>query len=829
MAVFKRWNGTSWEVIGPTISNSRINTVEELIAPEYDPNSPYSVEDFVVHSDNLYKCNTAIGSGGELWNSTHWTETKIGDEVSNLKSAIVNYSELYVDGETVISPKYLNKNSSGGKPTSNSNTRLISEPITMPPESTGTIAKSTGTSAAVCRFDETDTLMDIVYVGAAGTETFFEHCDHIRVTVQYTNNDPITPEDGLRIATLKFHYVNQLRIDMTAIKMATGAAADKVLKAKTVSSGTVTEWKFEDVQTVSIDDTLIQSGKAADAKATGDQIANLSKLYINGETIVSPYYLNKNSSGGKPTTPANNRLISEIVYMLPQSTGVIVKNTAETYVTVYRFDNTDTLLEVVYAGASGTETPFDHCDHIRVAAQYRNSDPITPSDGLTITTLKFRYNNPVDALYENESISMDAFLLKDKVPSQYLSKSAYPSTFDDDEYLEKKIAAVPLGKKFIFITDTHWESNEKNTVPLVDYVRRRLSVSKVVFGGDAIDRQPTGVLGKSMYANFMYDMKRAFGKDFIAAVGNHETNESGMKSSTYTDEERAEKLIPFSQMQPILNQDILKYIHTEYDDVSSSLSNYASGSNLLELAAYFKTIYYYDDAINKIRYIVLNTGNPGGLSSDNGGGLGVISDIFHTGYKDELRLQFDWFAASLLNTPNDYDVIVIGHQFTDQTAELNLSQYTSEIIGKLCSAAMMRASVTVTPRNVGDNWANLRTWYSNGDHTYNFSKAHMKSIIMMCGHEHFDGLKINGYNDNSEYVSAVYNGESLSQLTKGQIPLIVTTTDAYQRYTDAASGATQVPMELGTTTDHAFDVLTYTNDGIIIKRFGAGNDRTIYM
>ena len=88
MAVFKRWNGTSWEVIGPTISNSRINTVEELIAPEYDPNSPYSVGDFVVHSDTLYKCNTAISSGGELWNSTHWTETKIGDEVNDLKSAL---------------------------------------------------------------------------------------------------------------------------------------------------------------------------------------------------------------------------------------------------------------------------------------------------------------------------------------------------------------------------------------------------------------------------------------------------------------------------------------------------------------------------------------------------------------------------------------------------------------------------------------------------------------------------------------------------------------------------------------------------------------------
>ena len=117
MAVFKRWNGVNWEIIGPTISDSRINTVEELIAPEYDPNSPYSVGDFVVHSDTLYKCNTAIGSDGELWNSTHWTETKIGDEVSDLKSAIKDTvgfinQNLYrsitsVDGTAITSSRCL--------------------------------------------------------------------------------------------------------------------------------------------------------------------------------------------------------------------------------------------------------------------------------------------------------------------------------------------------------------------------------------------------------------------------------------------------------------------------------------------------------------------------------------------------------------------------------------------------------------------------------------------------------------------------------------------------------------------------------------------------
>ena len=50
------------------------------IASAYDATAAYSVGDYCLRNGLLYKCNTAIGSGGEAWNSAHWTQTKASDE-----------------------------------------------------------------------------------------------------------------------------------------------------------------------------------------------------------------------------------------------------------------------------------------------------------------------------------------------------------------------------------------------------------------------------------------------------------------------------------------------------------------------------------------------------------------------------------------------------------------------------------------------------------------------------------------------------------------------------------------------------------------------------
>lgn len=57
------------------------------IADTYDATKTYAVGDYVIYSGKLYRCNTAITTA-EAWTAAHWTETQVGDDVGELKSAL---------------------------------------------------------------------------------------------------------------------------------------------------------------------------------------------------------------------------------------------------------------------------------------------------------------------------------------------------------------------------------------------------------------------------------------------------------------------------------------------------------------------------------------------------------------------------------------------------------------------------------------------------------------------------------------------------------------------------------------------------------------------
>lgn len=57
------------------------------IASIYNTSSSYDVGDYCLKSGVLYRCITAIGDGGETWNSAHWTPVTIIDELITTKSA----------------------------------------------------------------------------------------------------------------------------------------------------------------------------------------------------------------------------------------------------------------------------------------------------------------------------------------------------------------------------------------------------------------------------------------------------------------------------------------------------------------------------------------------------------------------------------------------------------------------------------------------------------------------------------------------------------------------------------------------------------------------
>lgn len=93
MSVFKRWNGTTWEIIGPNISSTRFDNINNMIAQEFDPKSTYNIDNYVIKNDKLYKCINKI-SVQKSWDINDWKEIKIGQDITELKNDIVIVDDI---------------------------------------------------------------------------------------------------------------------------------------------------------------------------------------------------------------------------------------------------------------------------------------------------------------------------------------------------------------------------------------------------------------------------------------------------------------------------------------------------------------------------------------------------------------------------------------------------------------------------------------------------------------------------------------------------------------------------------------------------------------
>lgn len=89
------WNPDHWVSID--FSNRIGEIIKYLfnkIATIYDPTHAYAVGDFCTYGNNksdpgrIYRCNTAIGSGGEAWNASHWTLVDLADVVADVEDEI---------------------------------------------------------------------------------------------------------------------------------------------------------------------------------------------------------------------------------------------------------------------------------------------------------------------------------------------------------------------------------------------------------------------------------------------------------------------------------------------------------------------------------------------------------------------------------------------------------------------------------------------------------------------------------------------------------------------------------------------------------------------
>lgn len=71
------------------------------IADEYDASSAYNIGEYCIRSGLFYRCNTAIASGGEAWNVTHWDEVSVGEQLNNKVLYFTNVAVTATTGNIV--------------------------------------------------------------------------------------------------------------------------------------------------------------------------------------------------------------------------------------------------------------------------------------------------------------------------------------------------------------------------------------------------------------------------------------------------------------------------------------------------------------------------------------------------------------------------------------------------------------------------------------------------------------------------------------------------------------------------------------------------------
>ena len=426
----------------------------------------------------------------------------------------------------------------------------------------------------------------------------------------------------------------------------------------------------------------------------------------------------------------------------------------------------------------------------------------------------------------DQVVNPTAYLMKLQIPDYYFSRNDTPLTKADIGYLDDKINSIPEGYHFMFVTDTHWNDNAKQSTKLISYVRDRIGAKIVLFGGDILTAHTTAAIAYRWLCDFTFDFKNAFGSNFLPVVGNHDLNGVG-------DNPR----LDYSDLVPIFTQGCDNRFHycDFYDDRIDAMqsSKGMTDAQVAALKQYFRTCYYVDDIHGKTRFIIYNTG-----AGDGGSGITTFIDPYITGSYEEM-LVMEWVYDVLMHTPTGYNVILSTHIPGDFSWSSGGTSFLSS--QRLRFAAVIsgfKAKKMVTcdlPSGVTDDG-----WWGGSTLYFDYREAPDVGVVAVVGgHAHVDTFGRYGFSttdyDTSHFTSIQgdVNGlaetcyQSSTTYTAGEqfiseVPVILSQHDAYTNN----SGPNSHAMELGTVTEQVIDVVTITPDGnIALTRIGAGNDR----
>ena len=326
-----------------------------------------------------------------------------------------------------------------------------------------------------------------------------------------------------------------------------------------------------------------------------------------------------------------------------------------------------------------------------------------------------------------------------------------PGYYHADNYIDSKVdkinsnSSIASGVNFAYITDTHYGDNAGQSGNLLKYIKENTAISTVVFGGDIVRAYGTKANAwddVKKYTNLVDDIGIIYG-----TKGNHDIT---IKASA---NETTGWTAPQSTIYDILNR---------------------KNERLIDNGINNKSYYYFDNKIQKVRFIVLDQYED--VQSGETTYWGTNSK-----FNQE---QLDWLINDALNI-DGYTLVVFTHSPSDSSMQY-YSPYL-DVVQKLLVAVANKQHFTY---NQNELTADV-----------DFSKTTNTIACHLSGHAHIDETHV----DNSVLsigvlCDAAYNDDP--------------------QYKDK-------PRTKGTINEQAFDIVSLdtTNRTIKLVRIGQGNDR----
>lgn len=174
---------------------------------------------------------------------------------------------------------------------------------------------------------------------------------------------------------------------------------------------------------------------------------------------------------------------------------------------------------------------------------------------------------------------------------------------------------------FIFVTDVHWEHNNKNAPLLAKELMSRLAIKRFVFGGDIIMCQMYKQKAHNLINDFLRRLSVLGSDGFYAVRGNHDCNGP----------------LPPDPDQVLTDDEFydvfLRYSNNKNTDGTKKLYNYS------------------DDFEAKIRYYFLDTHASGAVPS-------VPAAINTVSYTEQLK----WLQETAASLDKSWGIVVIQHR-----------------------------------------------------------------------------------------------------------------------------------------------------------------------